>query len=270
MSRYKKHWGFRAAWNSHQIPKLHQSWWQSLSEPLVPLPSLCHFRSQWPQGDKQGGVMLLFLPQTLSPHSHGSPEHIHDLAPASAAFKNNNRTWFPTQQSFQPCLTPRCPHSQHTTTWVLCKHGAGAHILICTSSGVHEHFLQCREQSQSTQGFILIYFFSFHFFFPPPTPVVAVTENNGFVGGFKTSERENKHCCSLCSKAGNSIKEVEIKEWGCSSSSGSSKAITTCKGKPWQLREGWNLACPWSCSYYYNTAWLKISNQTKEIPAGKG
>lgn len=70
MSRYKKHWGFRTAGNSHQTPKLHQSWWQSLSEPLVPPPSLCHFRSQWPQGDKQGGVMVLYFPLRLCLHTH--------------------------------------------------------------------------------------------------------------------------------------------------------------------------------------------------------
>lgn len=57
------------------------------------------------------------------------------------------------------------------------------------SSGVHKHFLQCREQSQSTQDFILIYSHLISFS-PTPTPVLAVTENNVFVGGFKTSERE--------------------------------------------------------------------------------
>jgi len=82
---------------------------------------------------------------------------------------------------------------------------------------------------------------------------LAATENNGSVGGFKMSDRENKHRCSLCSKAGNGIKAADIKEQGRSSSS-SSKAITTHEGKPWQLKEGWNLAYPWSCSYYYNTA----------------
>lgn len=126
-----------------------------------------------------------------------------------------------------------------------------------------DHYVQLGAQALSVvlriapkrmEFYSFIYLFiSFLSLTPPHTPVLAVTENNGFVGGFKMSDRENKHRCSLCSEAGNGIKAAEIKEWGRSSSS-SSKAITTCEGKPWQLKESWNLAYPWSCSYYYNTA----------------
>lgn len=83
MSGYKKHWEFRAAWNSHQIPELHQSWWQSLSEPLAPLPSLCPFSTSVATGWQAGWDDVgLFFPQTLPPHAHGFPKHIHDLVPA--------------------------------------------------------------------------------------------------------------------------------------------------------------------------------------------
>lgn len=62
----------------------------------------------------------------------------------------------------------------------------------------------------------ILFLFIFSFFFLPPSLlpmlVLAVTENNVFVGGFKMSDIANKHRCSLCSKAGNSIKEAEIKE----------------------------------------------------------
>lgn len=164
-------------------------------------------------------------------------------------------------------LIPSTPRSGCCVNTELRVTSWSAHPAGCTGT-----FCSAGNSPKAHRILSLFIFLLFSFLLPPhpPTSVLAVRENNGFVGGFKTSERENKHCCSLCSKAGNSIKEVEIKEWGCSSSSSSSKAITTRKGKPWQLKEGWNLACPWSCSYYYNTAWLKISNQTKEIPAGKG
>lgn len=146
------------------------------------------------------------------------------------------------------------------TSWLVCPNGGPS--TSCTaenSSNMHTVLL--------LRLYLLVFFF--FSFLPTHTLVLAATENNGSVGGFKMSDRENKHRCSLCSKAGNGIKAADIKEQGRSSSS-SSKAITTHEGKPWQLKEGWNLAYPWSCSYYYNTAWLKISNQTKEIPAGKG
>lgn len=82
MSGYKKHWEFRSAWNSHQIPELHQSWWQSLSEPSAPLPGLVPSAPQWPNGDKQGEMVLVYFSLRLClPHSHGSPKHIPDLLP---------------------------------------------------------------------------------------------------------------------------------------------------------------------------------------------
>lgn len=83
MSTYKKHWEFRAAWNSHQIPELYQSWWQRLSEPLAPLPSLCPFSTAVATGwQAVWDDASLSFPQTLPPHAHGFPKHIHDLLPA--------------------------------------------------------------------------------------------------------------------------------------------------------------------------------------------
>lgn len=173
---------------------------------------------QWLSGERQSGMLLVYFSLGPCPyvctaltstsmiwsHQHSFIQLLRQRKERIACRPENL-----TQSDLQgPAVSP---FSAHHVPRVMQTWSLGSHPNLHIQLGAQALSTVQRILPKYT-GFYTYLFFLFHLFFSPPTSVLAVTENNGFVGGFKMSDRENKHRCSLCSKAGNSIKEAEIKE----------------------------------------------------------
>lgn len=149
------------------------------------------------QGDTgwqaEWGDVVLFLLQVLSPHAHSSPKHIHDLVPAPQLLQLLKTTTghdFLHTRDFSfvwplGVLILSTARSGCSVNMELRVTSSSARPVGCTST-----FCSAGNSPKAHRILSLFIFSLFISFFPPPTLVLAVTENNGFVGGFKTSERE--------------------------------------------------------------------------------
>lgn len=74
-----------------------------------------------------------------------------------------------------------------------------------------------------------------------PLPFFSLLQDNGNAGGCRLLTCERQHCCSLCSEAGNVIKEIGSQE---SSRQWWARQSRHNNTRPWRLKGGWDLGSP--------------------------